>query len=69
MGNRNGILDAQLDFAGKNPNVIFEFKTKTKNIDYFLAVDLPPNIMVCWSLNPQSSLTMRSISQHRLKNV
>ncbi|MDP7095647.1 MAG: DNA photolyase, partial [Candidatus Marinimicrobia bacterium] len=53
MGNRNGILDAQLDFARNNPNVIFEFKTKTKNIDYFLSVDLPPNIMVCWSLNPQ----------------
>ncbi len=53
MGNRNGVLDAQLNFARKNPNIIFEFKTKTKNIDYFLTVDLPPNIFVCWSLNPQ----------------
>ncbi|MCH7612670.1 MAG: hypothetical protein IIB45_04855 [Candidatus Marinimicrobia bacterium] len=53
MGNRNGILDAQMDFARKNPNIILEFKTKTKNVDYFLSVDLPPNIFVCWSLNPQ----------------
>ena len=53
MGNRNGILDAQLDFARKNPNIILEFKTKTKNVYYFLSVDLPPNIIVCWSLNPQ----------------
>ena len=54
MGNRNGVLDAQLDFARKNPNIILEFKTKTKNIDYFLSVNLPTNIMVCWSLNPQT---------------
>ncbi|NQV17262.1 MAG: hypothetical protein HQ534_01785 [Armatimonadetes bacterium] len=53
MGNRNGILDAQLNFAGKNPNIILEFKTKTKNVDHFLSVDLPSNIFVCWSLNPQ----------------
>jgi spore photoproduct lyase len=54
MGNRNGVLDAQLDFARNNPNIILEFKTKTKNIDYFLSIDLPPNILVCWSLNPQT---------------
>jgi len=54
MGNRNGILEAQLELAKKNPNIIMEFKTKTKNIDYFLSVDLPPNMMVCWSLNPQT---------------
>jgi len=53
MGNRNDILDAQIDFARKNPNIILEFKTKTKNVDHFLSVDLPPNIFVCWSLNPQ----------------
>jgi spore photoproduct lyase len=54
MGNRNGVLDAQLDFARNNPNIILEFKTKTKNIDYFLSINLPPNILVCWSLNPQT---------------
>ena len=54
MGNRNDVLEAQLNFARKNPNIILEFKTKTKNIDYFLSTDLPQNIMVCWSLNPQT---------------
>ncbi len=54
MGNRKGILDAQLDFARKNPNIILEFKTKTKNVNHFLSVDVPPNIFVCWSLNPQT---------------
>jgi len=30
MGNRNGILEAQLELAKKNPNIIMEFKTKQK---------------------------------------
>ncbi len=76
MGNKNGILDAQLDFARNNPNIILEFKTKTKNIDHFLSVDLPPNVFVCWSLNPQTiidheehfttSLQQRIDAAHRL---
>lgn len=53
MGNRNGILEAQLEFAEKHPNIILEFKTKTKNVDYFLSHNIPKNIFVCWSLNPQ----------------
>ncbi|MBL7013666.1 MAG: hypothetical protein ISR83_04540 [Candidatus Marinimicrobia bacterium] len=52
VGNKNGIIDAQLDFARKNPNIIFEFKTKTKNISSLLDVDVPENVFVCWSLNP-----------------
>ncbi|SVE41135.1 uncharacterized protein METZ01_LOCUS493989, partial [marine metagenome] len=27
--------------------------TKTKNVDHFLKADVPPNVFVCWSLNPQ----------------
>ena len=53
MGNRNGVLDAQLNFARKHPNIILEFKTKTKNVDHFLKADIPSNVFVCWSLNPQ----------------
>ena len=53
MGNRGGVLDAQMGFARKNPNIILEFKTKSKEVDYFLARKLPPNIFVSWSLNPQ----------------
>ena len=53
LGNKNGILDAQLEFASNNPNIILEFKTKSKNINHFLNVKMPKNIFVSWSLNPQ----------------
>ena len=53
MGNTGGVIDAQLDFARKNPNIIFEFKTKSKNIKYLLNTDVPKNVFVSWSLNPQ----------------
>ncbi len=53
FGNRNGILDALCRFAGNNPNVLLEFKTKSDNIRYFLENDVPPNIVCSWSLNPQ----------------
>ncbi|MBD3840820.1 MAG: hypothetical protein IE909_02865 [Campylobacterales bacterium] len=52
-GNREGILDALFSFAKKYPNVILEFKTKSNNIKYFIENDVPPNIIVTWSLNPQ----------------
>jgi len=53
LGNKNGILDAQLEFASNNTNIILEFKTKSKNINHFLNVKMPKNIFVSWSLNPQ----------------
>ncbi|HJL77706.1 MAG TPA: hypothetical protein QF355_00260 [Candidatus Marinimicrobia bacterium] len=53
LGNKNGILDAQFDFARNNPNVILELKTKSKNIAYLLEADVPENVFVSWSLNPQ----------------
>lgn len=53
LGNRNGILDAQFEFARMNPNVILELKTKSKNVGYLLEADVPQNIFVSWSLNPQ----------------
>ena len=53
-GNRYGILDALVEFAQKNPNVLLEFKTKSDNISYFLdKKDLPRNLLFTWSLNPQ----------------
>lgn len=54
VGNKNGIIQAQLDFAEQNSNIIFEFKTKTKNIHYLLNNSVPNNVFVCWSLNPQN---------------
>jgi spore photoproduct lyase len=50
-GNQGGILDALLDFAHRHPNVILELKSKSKNINHLLKVDLPPNLLCTWSLN------------------
>jgi len=51
FGNREGVLEALLEFARKNPNVILEFKTKSDNIKYLLENDVPKNIFCTWSLN------------------
>ena len=47
------MLDAQLDFAKTNPNIILEFKTKSNNISHLLNTNIPKNVFVSWSLNPQ----------------
>jgi spore photoproduct lyase len=52
-GNHNGNLAALCEFAENNPNVILEFKTKSKNIKWLLGNDFPANILCTWSLNPQ----------------
>ncbi len=51
-GNKEGIMDALFEFARKNPNVILELKSKSKNIKYLLENDVPKNILCTWSLNP-----------------
>ena len=53
IGNKNGVLDAQFNFARKNPNIALELKTKSKNITCLLETDVPENVFVSWSLNPQ----------------
>ncbi|RME15469.1 MAG: DNA photolyase, partial [Bdellovibrio sp.] len=50
-GNQFRLLDALVRFAKKWPNVILEFKTKSKNIKYFLKNEVPSNIFCSWSLN------------------
>ncbi|MEJ2692425.1 MAG: radical SAM protein [Candidatus Thiodiazotropha sp.] len=50
-GNQAGILDALLEFASRHPNVILEFKTKSKNISHLLKREVPPNLLCTWSLN------------------
>jgi spore photoproduct lyase len=50
-GNRDGIIEAHCAFARQHPNILMEFKTKSKNIDYFLTNDIPKNIVCSWSLN------------------
>jgi len=53
-GNHQGVLDALSEFARRNPNVILELKTKSKNISWLLENDYPENIICTWSLNPQT---------------
>ncbi|MCK5734821.1 MAG: DNA repair photolyase, partial [Spirochaetaceae bacterium] len=53
-GNKAGILDALLDFAASNPNVILELKTKSDNISHLISRDVPVNVLTTWSLNPQA---------------
>lgn len=53
-GNKDGILDALFEFARLNPNVMLEFKTKSKNIKYLLDNEVPKNIICTWSLNTQT---------------
>jgi len=53
-GNRDGILAAQTDFARQNPNVIMELKTKSDNVQWLVENDLPTNLVVSWSLNPEA---------------
>jgi spore photoproduct lyase len=51
-GNTHGILDDMFRFARKWPNALVEFKTKSKNVDFFLSSDVPRNVVCSWSLNP-----------------
>ncbi len=53
-GNRENSLEYLTEFARNNPNVILEFKTKSKNITWLLENDLPRNIIITWSINPQT---------------
>ncbi len=54
FGNKGGVLDAQFEFAQEHPNVIWELKTKSKNIGHFLTTRIPRNVFVSWSINPQT---------------
>ncbi|MBL91680.1 MAG: hypothetical protein CMH56_07685 [Myxococcales bacterium] len=51
LGDRQGILSAQLEFARNNPNIVYEFKTKSKNVSALLRADVPKNLFVSWSMN------------------
>ena len=50
-GNSHGVLDAVIEFARANPNVILELKTKSANVNHLLRADAPKNIVCTWSLN------------------
>ena len=50
-GDRGGMLEALLEFAAENPNVLLELKTKSDNVDALLAREIPGNVVSSWSLN------------------
>ncbi len=50
-GNSHGVLDAVIDFASRNDNLIMELKTKSANIKHLLKSSLPKNLICTWSLN------------------
>ncbi len=43
-----------IGFFKKHPDIIFEFKTKSDNIENLLKVKSAGNIVISWSLNPQN---------------
>lgn len=53
LGNKGGVLEDLFEFAKLNPNIILELKTKSKNISYLLKNEIPKNIILTWSLNPE----------------
>ncbi len=50
-GNSHGVLDAVIDFAHANPNVILELKTKSANVNHLIRSNAPKNILCTWSLS------------------
>ncbi len=51
-GNHQSMLTELILFAQNHPNVLLEFKTKSKNIKPLLKHKIPQNVMCSWSLNP-----------------
>jgi len=65
-GNKEGHLDELIEFARKNPNLILEFKTKSANVEYLLSIDIPPNVITTWSINPDRIIDNE---EHRTANL
>jgi spore photoproduct lyase len=43
------------------PHLVLELKTKSNNVDLLLTTDPPDNIVISWSLNPQSIIDTEEI--------
>ncbi|QEN09609.1 hypothetical protein EXM22_17065 [Oceanispirochaeta crateris] len=70
-GNRDGLLEDLCSFGRDNPNVILELKTKSDNINELLEMDVPPNMLLTWSLNTPTIIAaeerLTASLDHRLK--
>jgi spore photoproduct lyase len=49
-----GFSPQLVEFFRRHPQSLFEFKTKSDNVELLLTVKSAPNIVVAWSVNPQS---------------
>ncbi|MBL7006950.1 MAG: hypothetical protein ISR78_07715 [Spirochaetia bacterium] len=65
-GDRNSILTELFEFAGENPNVILELKTKSAVTGWIETLKVPPNVIVTWSLNAP---TIISNEEHRTASL
>ncbi len=50
-GNSHGVLDALIEFARSNSNVILELKTKSANVNHLIRSEAPMNMLCTWSLS------------------
>ncbi|MGI6681173.1 MAG: radical SAM protein [Bdellovibrionota bacterium] len=66
-GNKFNVLDALVEFANKNQNVLLELKTKSSNIKYFKSSIIPKNIVCSWSLNTQKVISNEELGTAPLK--
>lgn len=53
-GNREGVLDAVVGFAARNPRVLLELKTKSSRVAELCRMNVPSNLFATWSLNTQT---------------
>ena len=65
-GNRSGLLEKLFDFATHHRNVILELKTKSANTAELLQLEIPPNVIITWSLN---TLTIIANEEHHTASL
>ncbi|MFW5887861.1 MAG: radical SAM protein, partial [Bacteriovoracia bacterium] len=65
-GNREGILEALLEFAARNSNVILELKTKSDNVKDLIDIGIPRNVITTWTLNTD---TIIRAEEHKTANL
>ncbi len=53
-GNEHGLLDALTSFALAHPQIVIELKTKSARTDWLATHRLPENVVITFSLNPQT---------------
>ncbi|MFH1415463.1 MAG: spore photoproduct lyase family protein [Elusimicrobiota bacterium] len=57
-----------IEFFRRHPETVFEFKTKSDNIENILDVPAADNVVVAWSLNPQPVIDNNEFYSATLEN-